>query len=597
MMLFALAICETYAQKEEFQTVKIGNQVWMAKNLDVITFRNGDLIPEAKSREEWSYYDSKNLPAFCYYNNDKKTKSKYGVIYNRHVFDDPRSISPSGWRVANRNDWNTLKGYVGGKDGGRKLMSKSGWFRNFNGNNSTGFNAPAAGAREYDRFRNNYETYFFVSGTICDYFSLNANGMIEDNGSWCVGMYIRCIKDDNPVTVDEIKQVNVQYSEETKGLFRNKLGEYKYGGIIYDLWKDKNGFEKGYVVSKIDLTNRSVYTNVDKAVGMNARSRSNGKRNTIAIMKQTGHNQSVAKLCSEYKEGGYDDWFLPAINDLIQIGNNLKFINSSLWTVKDSRPIAEYVYQYWTSTESKTGEPMSYDFYYKEEHDNAGRIGINDISVRAIRLFTEGEELNNKNISTNSNIGKNPIKHQDEVVIGNQTWTSKNLDVEFFRNGDQIFKVKNKMEWSQAIDEKKPAWCYYNYDESNANKYGKLYNWYAVNDSRGLAPNGYHIPTNEEWTILEDYLGKLCGDKMKSTTGWAVGANGDNSSGFNGLPGGHCNNAGNFENDLGQYGYWWSATEDDGYDAWARSLSYNTSRMSKLDDFKGSGFSVRCLRD
>ena len=123
------------------------------------------------------------------------------------------------------------------------------------------------------------------------------------------------------------------------------------------------------------------------------------------------------------------------------------------------------------------------------------------------------------------------------VTIGTQVWTSKNLDVATYRNGDVIPQVQDENAWANLTT---GAWCYYNNDASNGTKYGKLYNWYAVNDPRGLAPKGYHIPTDEEWTKLSDYLGgeSEAGTKMKSTSGWYNNGNGTNSSGFSGLPGG-----------------------------------------------------------
>jgi uncharacterized protein (TIGR02145 family) len=92
------------------------------------------------------------------------------------------------------------------------------------------------------------------------------------------------------------------------------------------------------------------------------------------------------------------------------------------------------------------------------------------------------------------------------VIIGSQTWVSENLNVSTFRNGDKIKEAKTIEEWEKAIIEKKPAWCYYDNDIEKGELYGKLYNWYALNDSRGLAPLGWHIPTIYEWTTLNNFL-------------------------------------------------------------------------------------------
>ena len=101
------------------------------------------------------------------------------------------------------------------------------------------------------------------------------------------------------------------------------------------------------------------------------------------------------------------------------------------------------------------------------------------------------------------------------VTIGTQVWMTKNLEVSTFRNGEIIPEAKTKDEWIAAADNHTPAWCYYDNNPANGTKYGKLYNWHAVNDSRGLAPEGWHVPTDEEWTVLENSLGDDIGKKMK----------------------------------------------------------------------------------
>jgi len=191
------------------------------------------------------------------------------------------------------------------------------------------------------------------------------------------------------------------------------------------------------------------------------------------------------------------------------------------------------------------------------------------------------------------------IKAQD-VTIGTQTWTSKNLNVSTYRNGDKIPQVQDKKAWEKLTT---GAWCYYENNPTNGTKYGKLYNWYAVNDPRGLAPIGYHIPTDKEWTTLTDYLGgeSEAGTKMKSRSGWKNGKDSSNTSGFAGLPGGERDNCyGNFSY-IGSYGYWWSSSEHDtridASIAWLRSLSYYASPVSSYTDSKRKGASVRCLRD
>ena len=182
------------------------------------------------------------------------------------------------------------------------------------------------------------------------------------------------------------------------------------------------------------------------------------------------------------------------------------------------------------------------------------------------------------------------------VTIGTQVWMTKNLNVSTFRNGDPIPEAKTDEEWKLAGKNKQPAWCYYDNNPANGAKYGKLYNWYAVNDPRGLAPEGYHVPTDAEWTKLEDLLGSDAGKKMKSTSGWDENGNGSNESGFNCLPGGFRYVDGTCVS-VGGNGYWWSSSEYSTYGAWLLNLNYFNGIVKREFYIKHFGFSVRCLRD
>jgi len=195
-------------------------------------------------------------------------------------------------------------------------------------------------------------------------------------------------------------------------------------------------------------------------------------------------------------------------------------------------------------------------------------------------------------------IGTGSTIFSQTVTIGKQVWMTKNLDVATFRNGDSIPHAKTNEEWTKAGENQQPAWCYYHNDPAKGVKYGRLYNWYAVNDSRGLAPTGWHIPSDAEWTKLTDFLGgeAVAGKKMKSKSGWKENGNGTNTSGFSGLPGGARYSGGSFFN-VGYDGYWWSSTENNTSHAWSRNLNYSSGFVFRYSNYKLNGFSVRCLRD
>lgn len=183
-----------------------------------------------------------------------------------------------------------------------------------------------------------------------------------------------------------------------------------------------------------------------------------------------------------------------------------------------------------------------------------------------------------------------------DVLIGTQTWKTKNLDVLTYRNGDTIPHVTDMAAWAALTT---GAWCYYNNDSSNNNIYGKLYNWYAVNDVRGLAPLGWHIPTKIEWTALIYFLGgdSLAGGKMKATTLWdSPNIAATNQSGFTGYPGGYRKDYGAFDF-TGKGGYWWFSNQHDLTTGVERSLDFSYEACYIYFYDKRYGMSVRCIKD
>jgi len=200
------------------------------------------------------------------------------------------------------------------------------------------------------------------------------------------------------------------------------------------------------------------------------------------------------------------------------------------------------------------------------------------------------------------------------VQIGNQCWTQSNLKVSKYRNGDNIPTGLSNSAWENTTS---GAYAIYdNNDPVNDGLYGKLYNWYTVNDSRGLCPTGWHVPSDGEWNVLVKYLdpsadtvcgncwqSSIAGGALKSTAmqptpgGWASPDTGaTNSSGFTALPGGLRYNDGGFYN-VASYGYWWSSSVSSGSNAWNRDLYYTSSNIGRLIYGRANGFSVRCLKD
>ncbi len=187
----------------------------------------------------------------------------------------------------------------------------------------------------------------------------------------------------------------------------------------------------------------------------------------------------------------------------------------------------------------------------------------------------------------------------ETVVIGNQEWTVKNLDVSTYRNGDIIPEVKDPVEWANL---KTGAWCFHNNNPENGKIYGKLYNWYAVNDPRGLAPDGFHIPSDNEWKTLNDYINteKIKGIEKKILR--STYELGDKiESRFKGLPGGARlirKNGSAYFTSIGFDGAWWSltgnVTDCDLYNS-VNYYFYGGANCYTFD--QQCGFSLRCIKD
>jgi uncharacterized protein (TIGR02145 family) len=183
------------------------------------------------------------------------------------------------------------------------------------------------------------------------------------------------------------------------------------------------------------------------------------------------------------------------------------------------------------------------------------------------------------------------------IKIGTQEWMAVNLRTSKYREGTAIPQVTDNTAWQNA---NYGAWSWYSNNNIYDQPYGKLYNWHAVNDGRGLCPTGWHGPSDAEWTTLTTFLGgeSVAGGPMKEmgTAHWiSPNAGATNASGFSGLPGGNRSTFGPFNN-LGNNGFWWSSSES-GANAWFRSLSYNNVNVSRNGVDKRLGFSVRCVRD
>jgi len=225
---------------------------------------------------------------------------------------------------------------------------------------------------------------------------------------------------------------------------------------------------------------------------------------------------------------------------------------------------------------------------------------------KTTELNSENKTTIKKTVSSkNQNINQGIVTDIDgniyhTINIGTQTWMIENLRVTKFRNGDLVPKVTDNAIWAGLST---PGYCWYNNDISNKTIYGAMYNWFTVADSRNIAPSGWHVPTDDDFTLLTNYLNgeSQAGGKMKEagTINWnSPNSGATNESGFTGLPGGLRDySSGSFRN-MGSNGYFWTSLQYDNQRAWDRELFSNQVNCFRyFFDSKLYGFSIRCVKD
>ena len=237
--------------------------------------------------------------------------------------------------------------------------------------------------------------------------------------------------------------------------------------------------------------------------------------------------------------------------------------------------------------------------------DYSGPVKESAITLKtksaAEEIVSEFNKIASSGTDTKNNKGTTYYK---SVKIGKNEWMAENLDVEYFRNGDIIPHITSKEDWVEAAKNKKPGWCYYENETSTGRKYGKLYNWYAVNDSRGLAPKGWHIPSKREWNEMFDNLGgsSVAGEKMKEVDSWFAEVKSDDNCGFNALPGGFRYVDGTFDyigkaNSSYFCATFWASDDMEAEKGWYIFLTNGTENAGSSNASKVDGLSVRCVKD
>lgn len=201
------------------------------------------------------------------------------------------------------------------------------------------------------------------------------------------------------------------------------------------------------------------------------------------------------------------------------------------------------------------------------------------------------------NISSFKYLDLDSIQYKT-IVIGSQIWHAENFRNKYFQNGEAIFQAKNKQEWLDAANKKQAAWCYLNWDSTTDIQLGKLYNWYAVTDTRIIAPQGWHVSSSRDWVVLESYANyNIAGSKLKSKTGWYNNQNGNDTLGFHAYPLNSISNQGIFESDATMYARFHTGLAHNEEYCCARTLAYNLLTIDNGVINKTYGLSIRMVKD
>ncbi len=480
-----------------YQSIILGTQEWMKKNLNTTHFRNGIAIPIVTNNQNWMVSQSH----YCNYNNIINNSTTYGRLYNFYTVVDACNLCPTNWHIPSDAEWTVLNTYLASyTTGALKEVGTTHWSSNTGATNVTGFTALPSGFRNYDG----------IFSTI---------GL---QGYWWSN--------------------NVLYNG---SLFLN-------GANRWEISSNPNLFKKSEKEPEMGYSVRCIKDNINLNTSL-----------VTAISKTTAVS------------GGSN---IMSYNGAIIVDRGICWSTATNPTIADNHTAEGAGLGNFTSNLS--GLNPGFTYYVRAYASNGSGI-------------IYGNEVN---FTTTANIS--PITDYDGnvydvVLIGKQTWMKQNLKTTHYRNGDTIPNITNNATWSSLTS---GAYCNYNNTQNNSNIYGRLYNFYAVNDTRNLCPSGWHVSSKAEWDTLINYLGgnyNVAKLKESGLTHWVYPNTGNNSSGFTALPAGYRFSSGFIS--LGNIGSWWNTLNTNGYTH--QIMNDKNYIIKSASPNKSNGYSVRCIKD
>jgi uncharacterized protein (TIGR02145 family) len=587
-----------------YPVVQIGSQVWMAENLKTTHFSNGKEIRLSEPNVE------DTLSNFSYYNDSTEFADIYGLFYNWYAIADSNGICPAGWHIPTDAEWNILRdGLEGWREAGGKIKETGTLLWNANNTeavNSSGFSARPGGFRNPDGLSEGLgekgqwwsSTPFeqdSAIGYVTDYNSAELNTLQISKQA---GFSARCISGTPGLpTVQTGSVYPVELITATSGgTVSSDGGAYiRTRGVCWGIEPlpsidgahstDSSG--TGSFKSRIENLQAGVTYHV-RAYATNAVGIAYGADSTFTTL-----SEPVPPVIRNGKVSIKNSNTVLVTAEVVSDGGDPISARGVVWSLT-TNPKVDLV----TKTDEPgttgafssliTGLSKSVKYYLRTYATNSKGTSYGPETTISIVIDEPGPLV--------TDVDGN---HYQTVYIGDQLWMAENLKTRHFNDGSSMpSDALSSAAWLLLTT---PALCYYDNDElNNKNIYGPLYNWYAVADERELCPTGWHIPSNDEWEVLREYLGgeSFAGGKMKDIVSglWSPPNTGaDNSSGFTALPGG--------DRDDGAFGSihdgtgWWSSTEVNEEDAWSHYLYYSSQSFFPSPDGKVSGCSIRCMKN
>jgi uncharacterized protein (TIGR02145 family) len=596
----------TDPDNNNYPVVHINDQTWMAINLKTTHYANGNEIDFASDSLDWINSTS---GSYTFYQDSSGYKDALGALYNWKSASSPDALCPSGWHIPTDAEWTSLEIFLGGESSaGEKLKETGGEYwkdGNPKSSNESGFSARPAGMLTnrgiFDGFGG--ETGWWTStpgnGDSAWIFRVDSTSRLNRSVVHVLSGYsVRCISGIPALPVvltDSIYPVELSTAT-AGGVVTKDGGAPVIGrGVCWGLTANptiadshtSDSMGTGRFVSRLTgLTAGATYH--IRAYATNSIGTVYGADSTFTTL-----TEPTLPIIATGKVSVINSTSAAAGGNVISDGGDEITARGVCWGLS-ANPTVELSTK---TTDGKgpglfkseiSGLSSSTKYHIRAYASNGIGTAYGKETTFSIVMNEAGPEM--------TDIDGNVYK---TVYIGNQLWMAENLKTRHYRDGTAIPSAPlTSSEW---LGLKTGALCYYDNDElTNKNIYGPLYNWYAVADERTLCPSGWHVPTNDEYLELRDYLGGLtiAGAKMKETVSglWSPPNTGaDNSSGFTALPGGDRDEGafGSIGNGTG----WWSSTAVDEENAWSHYLYYSSTSFFPSPDEKVSGCSIRCIKD